>query len=196
MANNTELNPGVGGDEIDTDDMGAFKTQAVKIRLGATGVDDGLLDQQNPMPSDLAEVGGNSTQVGPGTAAGSLRVELPTDGQGLVFVKKKPIPNSPSGTTTVPFTEVSTEIHAATPTRTSILLYNDGDSDILVSCGEDADATKQKLIAGNYLSFEGSGVVNGWNAIANGADVDVRWTDESYSRGQRVFRLLRPQTRL
>ena len=180
MANNTELNPGVGGDEIDTDDMGAFKTQAVKIRLGATGVDDGLLDQQNPMPSDLAEVGGNATQVGPGPAAGALRVELPTDGQGRVSATLVRPQSAISTVVTVANDAVSAVLTGVSIARKSVLVFNDGDVDVFIEFGAAATADGMKVVPGAYLTFECVDQMNAFNPIASGAPVDVRILEELY----------------
>jgi hypothetical protein len=50
MADNTELNPGSGGDIAATDDIAGVKYQRVKLTLGADGVNDGDLSGSNPMP--------------------------------------------------------------------------------------------------------------------------------------------------
>ena len=50
MADNTELNPGTGGDIAATDDIDGVKYQRVKLTLGADGVNDGDLSAANPMP--------------------------------------------------------------------------------------------------------------------------------------------------
>jgi len=180
MADDTELNPGTGGDIVATDDILGVKFQRVKMTLGADGVTDGDVSQTNPMPTDLAEVGGAATKVGPGTSAGALRVELPTDGQGRVIPTWDPVTISQSGTKTLPFTGVSTEIVPANAKRKSVLLYNDGNFDVRVKNGSAADPTTQKLLAGGFLVFEAIHAVNGLNPLANGEDVDVIWTDEGY----------------
>lgn len=50
MSDNTELNPGTGGDIAATDDIGGVKYQRVKLALGADGVNDGDVSEGNPMP--------------------------------------------------------------------------------------------------------------------------------------------------
>lgn len=54
MADNTELNPGTGGDIAATDDIDGIKYQRVKLTLGADGVNDGDLSAANPMPVSAA----------------------------------------------------------------------------------------------------------------------------------------------
>ena len=180
MANDTDLNPGVGGDKISTDDLLGVKTQNVKLRLGATGVDDGLVDAANPLPVDVGSFAGTAAVVGPGPAASALRVELPTNGQGVVRARNVPVTSAPTTVATVPFTEVDTVIVAANPDRKSVLLYNDGNFEIFLGIGEAASLLGQKLIPGAYLIFDCIGAINGFNLIANGEDVDVRATDETY----------------
>lgn len=72
MANNTELNPGVGGDTIATDDVGSYKIEKVKIVTGAAGVDGGPVTTSNRLPVDAAF--GDSSSLG---AFGWLRVAAP-----------------------------------------------------------------------------------------------------------------------
>lgn len=50
MADNTELNPGSGGDMIASDDIGGVKWQRIKFTLGADGANDGDVSATNPMP--------------------------------------------------------------------------------------------------------------------------------------------------
>jgi hypothetical protein len=50
MADNTQLNPGAGGDIAAADDIAGVKYQRVKLTLGANGVNDGDLSDANPMP--------------------------------------------------------------------------------------------------------------------------------------------------
>jgi hypothetical protein len=50
MADNTELNPGAGGDIAAADDIGGVKYQRVKLTLGADGVNDGDVASGNPIP--------------------------------------------------------------------------------------------------------------------------------------------------
>ena len=51
MSDNTELNPGTGGDIAATDDIGGVKYQRVKLTLGADGVNDGDVSVDNPVPT-------------------------------------------------------------------------------------------------------------------------------------------------
>lgn len=55
MADNTRINPGVGGDNIATEDMGAYKIMVVKIRNGANDVDNGDITAANPLPVQLSQ---------------------------------------------------------------------------------------------------------------------------------------------
>lgn len=50
MADNTRLNPGSGGDNIATEDIGTYKIPVCKIRTGATDVDGGDVTTANPFP--------------------------------------------------------------------------------------------------------------------------------------------------
>jgi hypothetical protein len=50
MADNTQLNTGLGGDIIAADDIGAVKYQRVKLIHGIDGVNDGDIAKANPLP--------------------------------------------------------------------------------------------------------------------------------------------------
>ena len=50
MPDNTQINPGVGGDVIRTDDIGGVKFPVSKLALGNDGVNDGLVSTTNPLP--------------------------------------------------------------------------------------------------------------------------------------------------
>lgn len=56
MADNTRINPGVGGDNIATEDIGGnYKIPVVKIRSGANDVDGGDITPANPFPAQLSQ---------------------------------------------------------------------------------------------------------------------------------------------
>ena len=55
MADNTTLNPGIGGDIVAADDVAGVKYQRIKLTLGADGVNDGDVSASNPIP--VAESG-------------------------------------------------------------------------------------------------------------------------------------------
>jgi hypothetical protein len=67
VADNTELNPGTGGDVIASDDIGGVKHQRVKLSLGADGT-------------------ASDAPVGGGTEAGTLRVTIASDSTGVLSV--------------------------------------------------------------------------------------------------------------
>jgi hypothetical protein len=50
MADNTELNPGSGGDIYAADDVSGVKFQRIKVSLGADGEYDGDVSDDRPMP--------------------------------------------------------------------------------------------------------------------------------------------------
>jgi len=52
MADNTQLNPGSGGDVIATDDIGGVKFQRIKVCIGDDGLVTGDISAKNPMPID------------------------------------------------------------------------------------------------------------------------------------------------
>jgi hypothetical protein len=79
MADNTVLNPGVGGDTYASDDIGGVKIQRVKLIEGADGTNDGDISAANPLPVQpiAGQVG---VQGGSGTVnALTQRVVLATD---------------------------------------------------------------------------------------------------------------------
>lgn len=53
MADNTNLNPGVGGDVSASNDIGGVKYQRIKLIHGAPGVNDGDIANANPLPVAL-----------------------------------------------------------------------------------------------------------------------------------------------
>lgn len=54
MADNTQLNPGVGGDVAAADDIGGVKYQRVKLVLGDDGVAEGDVSSNRPIPVSAA----------------------------------------------------------------------------------------------------------------------------------------------
>lgn len=68
MSNNTILNPGVGGDTINTEDLGTSKIQRVKIALGVAGTDGGNISPANPVPSVSGPVI-NGVMINPDSAS-------------------------------------------------------------------------------------------------------------------------------
>jgi hypothetical protein len=50
MADNTELNPGSGGDIYAADDVSGIKFQRIKLSLGEDGEYDGDISSENPIP--------------------------------------------------------------------------------------------------------------------------------------------------
>ena len=53
MADNTQLNRGVGGDLIASDDISGVKYQRVKLTVGGDGVNDGDVADLNPLPTEI-----------------------------------------------------------------------------------------------------------------------------------------------
>ena len=53
MADNTILNPGVGGDTVRNEDIGGVKYPVSKIYTGAEGVNGGPVTDANPLPVEL-----------------------------------------------------------------------------------------------------------------------------------------------
>lgn len=97
MADNTTLNPGVGGDGIRTEQIGLVKYPVSKIVLGAAGVDDGDVSAANPLPvigTITVNVGLTDTEL----RASAVPVTGPlTDAQ----LRATPVPVSGSVTATV-----------------------------------------------------------------------------------------------
>jgi hypothetical protein len=82
MADNTQLNPGSGGDVIKTEDLGQYKLAVSKIYLGAHGVDGGPVGTSNPLPVSVtnypvAQAVTASTLPLPAGAATAAKQALP-----------------------------------------------------------------------------------------------------------------------
>lgn len=75
------LNPGAGGAALGTDVDGlSVNYEIVKIGFSASGVTPTQVSATNPLPDNLAQVGGNATKTGSGNGStGSLNVYLATD---------------------------------------------------------------------------------------------------------------------
>lgn len=96
MADNVQLNPGVGGAIIASDEIGAAQYQRIKLTLGGNGVDDGDLASGNPMPvrevrpttGTVTSVAGSATNV---TLLASntsrLGVVIYNDSTAILYVK-------------------------------------------------------------------------------------------------------------
>lgn len=64
MADNTQLNPGTGGDIIKTEDLGSYKIAVSKLYLGAGGVDGGPVTTSNPLPVTIGNFPPTQTVTG------------------------------------------------------------------------------------------------------------------------------------
>lgn len=71
MANNTTLNPGVGGDTIATEDLSGVKYPLTKIMIGAAGSIEGDVASTRPLPTVLR----SSTGTELATASNPLRID-------------------------------------------------------------------------------------------------------------------------
>lgn len=69
MADNTILNPGVGGDTVRNEEIGGVKFPISKIYVGASGVDGGPVTAANPFPTSVQ-----------GTVACSISGSVPVTG--------------------------------------------------------------------------------------------------------------------
>ena len=78
---NIVLNPGSGGSTLGTDvDGSSINYQIVKLGVGLSGNTPTQVSSSNPLPENLAQVGGNATKTGSGNGStGSLNVYLATD---------------------------------------------------------------------------------------------------------------------
>lgn len=71
MADNTELNPGVGGDIFAADDIAGVKYQRIKLVFGADGVNSGDVATGNPFPvSVIAALPAGANAIGAVTQSG------------------------------------------------------------------------------------------------------------------------------
>jgi len=80
---NVTLNAGSGGATLGTDTVTGTPNidyQVVKLSISAAGVAPTTVSASNPLPDNLAQVGGNATKTNSGNgSAGSLNVYLATD---------------------------------------------------------------------------------------------------------------------
>ena len=136
MADDTILNPGVGGDTIATDDIAGVKHQRVKVTVGADGVNDGDVSTANPMPTDAREVAGNAMAVGSGAAStGTQRVILANDQDAI------PINSVVPGTAATNLGKAEDVAHASGDTGVAALAVRRDKAAV----GSDADADYSTL---------------------------------------------------
>ena len=89
MSDNTQLNPGTGGDVVATDDIGGVKYQRVKVNFGVDGVSTDV-SSANPLPvvsSPASNAWGQSIAVVAGVTATLVNITSATSGyqvRGLV----------------------------------------------------------------------------------------------------------------
>lgn len=128
MADNTELNPGTGGNIAATDDIAGVHYQRVKLTLGADGVNDGDVSSTNPIPVAGAVTVGNFPAQTALTDAQLRAAPVP------VSVAALPLPAGAA-------TEASlAEIAAAV--RASDSIYTNGDAGIfMLAKRRDQDGT-------------------------------------------------------
>ncbi len=80
MADNTRLNPGSGGDDIASDDIGGIKFQRVKLIHGADGTNDGDVSSANPLPASASgDIAHDAADSGNPVKIGHKAVEFNTD---------------------------------------------------------------------------------------------------------------------
>lgn len=75
MADNTQLNPGVGGDTMSTEDIGGVKVQRIKLATGGHGVDGGDVQASNPFPTRSFGPGTGLTTRTATSNSASVRVD-------------------------------------------------------------------------------------------------------------------------
>ena len=89
MSDNTQLNPGTGGDVVATDDIGGVKYQRVKVNFGIDGVSTDV-SSANPLPvvsSPASNAWGQSIAVVAGVTATLVNITSAASGyqvRGLV----------------------------------------------------------------------------------------------------------------
>lgn len=76
MADNTQLNQGVGGDLFRSEDIGSYKIGVSKIYTGAFGIDDGPVTPDNPLPVLSAPIRGSLTNRSGTISAGGTAQTL------------------------------------------------------------------------------------------------------------------------
>jgi hypothetical protein len=163
MADNTELNPGTGGDIIASDDVSGVKYQVVKLAVGADGAAS-LVANANPIP--ISDAGGNisiddggNTITVDGTVAVTNAGTFATQVDGAALTALQLIDNivavedavAGSGYSGVPFLAVRQDSHSD--------LAADGD---FISPTIDADGGLRVSIV--------AGAGSGGTAVADDAD--------------------------
>lgn len=86
MADNTVLNPGVGGDTIMTEQPGGVgaKIPVTKLRVGAQDVDGGDVTPTNPFPNMIVDGAGAGTKTSVGAFHNSDNQVLPNSGGSIL----------------------------------------------------------------------------------------------------------------
>lgn len=79
MADNVTLNAMTGGTVVAADDIASVYYQRFKLTLGADGVNNGDVSSSNPIPANIAQVGGSAITLGQKTGANSVPVVLSSD---------------------------------------------------------------------------------------------------------------------
>lgn len=172
MADNTRINPGVGGDNIATEDMGGYKVMVVKIRTGANDVDGGDITPANPLPAQLSQgsaplsganplpVSGSvqTTQGGSATsAANPLPVQLSQGNAAITNLNPIPIKIS-DGTNQVGTTQ-GRNADNQTPSGTAFQLDVSGPTALLNPCSNSNGVNAGAYDRQRTTAFDGSPAV-------------------------------------
>ena len=82
----------------EVDEIGPLAFAPGSITVSVSGETEVKNDSGNPIPVDLAKVAGSTISQGHGTAATAVRVELPTDGTGVVNINSTAYQSTPTVT--------------------------------------------------------------------------------------------------
>lgn len=160
MARNVTANPGAAGSVFSTIDKGATigaQVPTMMIDVGV-GTAESLVTAATGLPVNLVQVVGATISQGHGLAATAIRVELPTDGTGVVgLIAGTAIVGKVGIDQTTPGTTNGVQVNAALPTGSNNVGHVTPDAGTtggwtpgryISAAGANQDATQIKASAG------------------------------------------------
>ena len=163
--------------ELPTDGTGVVGLAAGTAKIGVVTTDQTTHGTTDLVAADITKVAGTAIATGHGTASGAIRVELPTDGTGVVgiaagtnIVGKVGIDQTTPGTTN------GVQVNAALPAGTNTIgnVTMPGSVHLTAAPTVTAGAYTTGMVVGGLLSLSSAARVNSGSGLIQSVNITVK----------------------